>query len=36
MENLDWEAAIVFVILAIVAYILGVYVLNPEKENRHK
>ena len=36
MTNLDWEAAIVFVVLAFVAYILGVYVFNPEKENRHK
>lgn len=36
MASPDWEAVIVFIVLAIVAYILGVYVFNPEKKNRHK
>lgn len=36
MANIDWEAVIVFVVIAFIAYFLGVYVFNPEKENRHK
>ena len=36
MVNLDWEAVIIFVVIMFIAYILGIYVFNPEKENRHK
>lgn len=36
MVNLDWEAVIVFVVITCIAYVLGAYVFNPEKENRHE